>query len=476
MSTLYTPRDWQKPLSQHILDLPRCNVFAKPGMGKTSATLAALQMRGLTEDSFPALVIGPPRVANTVWSSEVDRWARFKGFKVAKVLGTADQRKKALSSGADIFTIHYGLLTWLVETLGGRWPFKTVVADESSRLKNTRAHFRTTKEGQKLVVQGGSKNAGALARAAKATPYWVNLTGTPSSNGLQDLYGQHWFIDFGASLGSSYSAFIARWFYQKRGTSAEQAVFLPYDHAFGEITERMRPYTLSLDPRDWFDIAEPRVVDIPVQLSAPVMKKYKQLQSDLVLEFGDDHRVTAANAAVVVNKLLQIASGHVYKNEGGAEWVHDEKLDALESLYENLNGAPLIVVYNFTADRDAILRKFPEARLLGKGAQQKATEDAWNAGKIPMLLLNPASAGHGLSLQHGGCDLCFYSTGWDAELYEQVIERIGPMRQMQSGYNRVVSVYRLLTKGTYDEIAADTVAGKITLQEAVMAVFKDATK
>lgn len=466
---LYIAREWQAPLTKHILDVPRANVFAKPGMGKTAGTLMALELRGLTEDSYPALVIAPPRVANTVWSNEVARWAQFNGLTVSKVLGDVNQRQAALSKKADIYTIHYGLLAWLAGYLGNRWPFKTVVADESSRLKNTRAHFRRSKAGVlKLVVQGGSKNAGALARYARATQYWINLTGTPASNGLQDLYGQHWFIDFGKTLGASYSAFSARWFYQKRGTSAEQGIFLPHAHAFDEITERMKPTTLALDPRDWFDLREPRVVDIEVELSEGVMKKYKAMHKVQVLKLSDEKNITAVNAGAMINKLLQMSGGYMYDNDGVPVFMHDEKLQALESLVENQCGAPLIVAYQFNADRDAILKRIKGARVLGKGAAQKQTEDDWNEGKIPVLLLHPASAGHGLSLQHGGCDICFYSTGWDAELYEQIIERIGPMRQMQAGYDRIVNVYRLLATGTYDGVAADRVAGKLSLQEALM--------
>jgi len=413
---LYEARPWQEPLTKHILAMPRCNVFAKPGMGKTASTLMALELRGLVADSYPALVVAPPRVANTVWSKEVEQWAQFRGLTVSKVLGNSQQRRQALSKKADIYTIHFGLLTWLAEYMDNRWPFKTVIADESSRLKNTRAHFRKSKDGtMKLVVQGGSKNAGALARYARATPYWINLTGTPASNGLQDLYGQHWFIDFGKTLGASYSAFSARWFFQKRGTSAEAGIFLPHAHAFDEITERMKPTTLSLNPRDWFDIREPRVVDIEVELSEGVMKKYRAMHNRMVLELSAEKNITAVNAGAMINKLLQMTGGYMIDNDGVPQFMHDEKLQALESLVENQCGAPLVVAYWFKADRDAILKRIPGARVLGKGNAQKQSEDDWNAGKIPVLLLNPGSAGHGLSLQYGGCDICFYSTGWDAE-------------------------------------------------------------
>lgn len=466
---LFNERPWQRPMIEMMTRHDRCNVFAKPGVGKTGSALMALEIRHTVERNYPVLVIGPKRVANTVWDSEVEKWAQFRHLRVAKILGTASERRAALNSRADVYTIHYGLLKWLVETLDGKWPFRTVIADESSRLKSTRAHFRYKKDGTRsLLVSGGSVNGGYLARNALRTPYWVNLTGTPASNGLQNLWGQHWFIDFGASLGNSYKAFTDRWFVQRRGTSAEQAVFEPMDHAFDEITTRIKPHTISLDPRDWFDLREPRVVDIMVELPPKAREQYRELHRTAVLKLSEEKTITAVNAGVITGKCLQLASGHIFDAGKVAHHIHDAKLEALDSLYENLAGAPLLVCYQFKPDRDAILKRFPEAQLLPSDHRQKQVEQAWNEGRVPMLVVHPASAGHGLSLQHGGCDIAFYGTGWDAELYEQVIERIGPMRQMQSGYDRVVSVYRILASKTFDQRAADTVAGKITLQDAVM--------
>lgn len=469
MSQVFTERPWQKPMIEIATRLDRCNIFAKPGMGKTSAALMALEIRSMVDDAYPVLAIGPKRVANSVWSSEVEKWAQFNHLRVARILGTQAERVAALNSKADIYTIHYGLLKWLVETLDGKWPFRTVIADESSRLKNTRAHFKRLKSGKlKLYVQGGSINAGYLARNALRTRFWTNLTGTPASNGLQNLYGQQWFVDYGAALGNSYSAFTNRWFYQRRGTSAEQAVFEPFDHAFDEITQRIKPNTISLDPRDWFNIQKPHEVDIMVDLPDKLMKQYREFHREAKLKLSEEKYITAVNAGVLTGKCLQFANGHMFDEKKIAHHIHDEKLDALDSLIENQNGAPLLLCYQYIPDREAIMKKFPFARLLPSDHRQKAVEDEWNTGRIPLLVVHPASAGHGLSLQHGGCDIAFFGTGWDAELYEQVIERLGPMRQMQSGYDRVVNVYRLLVRGTYDMRAADTVAGKITLQDAVM--------
>lgn len=472
---IFVPRPWQQPIIGHITQHDRCNVFARPGMGKTAATLASLDALALTTDVWPALVVAPMRVANSVWSAEVARWAQFKGLRVSKVLGTREAREAALRAPADLYTIHYGLLQWLIGHLDGRWPFRTTIADESTALKSQRCSYQRHKESGKIFFRsGGSSNAAALASVARKSKHWINLTGTPAPNGLQDLWGQHWFVDFGSALGGSYTAFTDRWFYQKRGTSKEAAVFEPLPHAYDEITERIRPTTISLDPRDWFDLREPRFVTKRAELPEHLMKQYRKLHRDAFVQLTTGGVIDAVNAGVKTLKCTQYSSGNVLDEHGKLHHVHDLKPDLLEELVEGLGGAPLIVVYHFRADLDAIQRRFPKAVLLPSGEKQKAVEDAWNAGKIQMLVLSAQSAGHGLNLQHGGCDICIYTPTWNLEHYEQVIERIGPMRQMQAGYNRVVSVYALTVAGTFDEIIAERLRTKSSVQEAVMRATRHA--
>jgi SNF2 family DNA or RNA helicase len=467
---IFVPRDYGRLITRHIQDHPRCNVFASPGIGKTVSTLVALDVLALTADTFPLLVLGPKRVANSVWSREVAKWAQLRHLRVVKLTGTAAERRAALRSGADIFTIHYGLLKWLTEELQGRWPFKTVIADESTRLKGQRCSYRKHPKTLKTsFYAGGSINAAELARVAHRSSRWVNLTGTPAPNGLKDLWGPHWFIDYGASLGHSYDAFTRRWFMQRRGTSAEQSVFDPLPHAHDEITSRIAPTTVSLNAYDWFDCERPREVVIDVELSDTVMKQYRKLHNEAVLKLSEEVTITAVNAGVITNKCLQLASGHLFDENRVAHHIHDEKLDALESLFESQCGAPLLVGYSFTPDRDAILKRFPQAELLPSDDKAQAeVEDRWNRGLIPMLVVHPASAGHGLNLQYGGCDLCFYSQTWDLELREQLIERIGPVRQMQAGLNRVVNVYNLIAERTFDKVVFDRSLSKATVQQAIM--------
>lgn len=463
----FIPRSPQIVMIEHMTTHERCNVFASPGIGKTGATVASLDAIALAVDTWPALVVGPLRVANSVWDREVEKWAQFRGLRVVKILGTEVERIAALKRPGEIYTIHYGLLHWLHVTLDGKWPFKVVVPDESTRLKHQRCSFQMSKLGKKTLRIAGSKNASALMRYAPRTERWFNLTGTPAPNGLKDLWGQHWPIDFGLSLGRSYTAFTDRWFYQRRGTSAEAAVFEPHKHAHAEIMERIAPVTVSLNAYDYFDVEKPREVDLEVELSDKLMKDYRKLHAEAALKLSEETTITAVNAGAVTNKCLQFASGHVYDAQKNVHFIHNEKLDRLDSLRENLNGAPLLVAYAFLPDRDAILKRFPDAELLPSDARQKEVEDRWNAGKIPMLVVHPASAGHGLNLQWGGCDICFYSMTWDAELYEQVIERLGPIRQMQAGFHRVVSVYRILVKGTFDTVVAKRMSGKMAIGEAI---------
>lgn len=472
----FQPREYQSMIIKHATANDRCNIFASPGMGKTVSTLTALTLREFVTDGFPALVLGPKRVANSVWHREVGKWAHTRGLRVSRVIGTPAERIAALRAPADIYTTHYGLLTWLHEYIqanGGKWPFKTVIADESPRLKGQRCSFRKhPKSGKTSLYLAGSSNAAALARYAPRTPYWMNLTGSPASNGLKDIWGPHWYIDFGKTLGHSYDAFTRRWFMQRRGTSAEQATFDPLPHAHDEITSRIAPVTIALDAYDWFDCEVPREVDMTFDLSEKVMKQYKKLHEEAVLKLSEEKTITAVNAGVITGKCMQLASGHIFDDDGIAHAIHEEKLELLDSLVTSLNGAPLIVAYQFTPSRDAILKRFKYAELLPSDGRQQDVEDRWNAGKIPMLVVHPQSAGHGLNLQHGGSDLCIFTPGWDYELYQQIIERIGPVRQMQAGYERIVSVYRLIANRTFDRVVVDRIASKATVQQAVMETLR----
>lgn len=471
---IFVPRKYQEMMIDHMQRLPRCNVFASPGAGKTASTLAALDILSLVDDNvFPALVVGPKRVVNQVWSDEVDDWAQFQGLRVSKMLGTKNQRHDALFKPADIYTINPANLQWL--DAQGYWPFKTVVCDESTLIKNHRVHFQKTRTGKTAMYVTGAKGPRALVKHAKDVKRWINLTGTPTPNGLEDLWGQQWPIDFGAALGPTHSFFMQTYFRPAWGSSEEHRKMELLPGAKDRILDRIAPTSLVVDAYDWFDISRPIVNDMMVRLPAGAMAAYRKMHADSVLELADmldgGVEVTAVNAGSMVMKCRQIASGHIRDDAGVWHTVHDAKLDALDELRESLNGQPLLVAYWFKADAAAIQARFKDAVLLPNNSSQKEVTSKWNNGKVKMLLVHPQSAGHGLNLQHGGNHLCFYTVDWNAEYYEQVIERIGPTRQAQGGYNRPTFVHRLIADNTWEKLVAAAVEGKITFSNAVKAAL-----
>ncbi len=450
----YSPRPYQTIASQFIIEQQRCNLWLPMGMGKTASVLAALDMLWLAGSTLhPALIIAPKRVAQTTWPDEVRKWDDFHNMKVSPILGTPKERATALRRKADIYTINYENLPWLVEQTGKDWPFKFVVADESTRLKSFR-------------LRGGSVRARALAKVAKLTGRWVNLTGTPAPNGLKDLWGQNWFVDSGHRLGKSYTAYINRWFDENPYTYT----VTPKLAADEEILERLADVTISLRVEDWLELPELVHAQVPVELPPAARKHYAAMERELFIEL-DKGGIEAANAGVRSSKCLQIASGAVYDEDKHWHDLHSAKVEALRDVVAEAAGAPVLVSYWFKFDREKILKAFPSARVL---ETEQDIRD-WNAGKIPVMLAHPASAGHGLNLQDGGNILVYYSQTWDLELRQQILERIGPTRQKQAGHDRPVFVYDLVALNTLDEEARDRVSGKMTVQEALMAARRRRT-
>lgn len=447
----FEPREYQKIAADFLLSNPRCGLFAVPGMGKTSTTymlLDWLMMAG--SNFFPALVIAPKRVALQVWPFEVKKWDAFCDLKVIPVLGSTREREDALLRRGDVYVINYDNLQWLVNRFKNKWPFRIVICDESTKLKN----FRLNK-------QGGAR-AGALGEIVDKTGRWINLTGTPCPNGLKDLWGQMWFIDKGSRLGRTYTDFMDRWFRMDIYTKKIQ----PLRYAQEEIHSAIADCTLALRAEDWFDIEKPKFVERPIDLPAEARAKYDSMEDTYWMEVGDRFKtdIEAMNAMVKSLKLIQTASGMVYDAAKVPHEIHDLKLEELESIRDEMGGENLLVVYHFKADRDRILKRFPEARTL----DDKSTEDEWNAGKIPMLLVHPQSAGHGLNLQYGGRTVIFFTNTWNLEYRQQVIERLGPTRQAQSGFKRTVLIYDIIARETIDIEVMMTLTGKASVQDALM--------
>ena len=468
----FTPRPYQKLILDFVFTHPRCNVWAGMGMGKTSVSIAAFDALRVFGEATRALVIAPKRVATSTWANEVAKWQEsFGHLTVAVCIGTPKQRLDALGSGADITCINYDNLEWLVEAVGDNWQWDMVIADEATRLKGLRISLQKSTKGKEFLTGQGSVRAKALAKVAfKKVKRWVNLTGSPAPNGVQDLWGQNWYVDKGQRLGSSFSAFESRWFRNVQNSSGYSSLE-PLKHAQPEIEAALKDITITIDPKDWFNIEKPIEHIVLVDLPPKARQIYDDLESKLFAEINE-HEVEVFNAAARSNKCLQIGSGVVFVNPESREWVdlHDEKIDALRSIVEETNGEPLLVAYQFVPEKEKIVKAFPKAKVLNNDPKMI---DDWNKGKIPMLIVHPASAGHGLNLQDGGRILVDFSTGWNLEYDEQVIERIGPTRQLQSGHNRAVYRYRIVAKDTIEQT---TVLPRLITKATVQDALKDAMK
>ena len=455
----FTPREYQQPVIDHILDVSRDAVWAGMGMGKTVSALTALDILEITEPG-PALVLAPLRVAASTWPDEATKWAHLRNVEVSAVVGTPEERRAALKRPATIYATNYDNLPWLVEHFGDKWPFRKVVADESTKLKSFR------------LRQGGVR-AQSLARVAHyKVDRFIELTGTPSPNGLQDLWGQAWFLDKGVRLGRSFEAFKARWFQSIQVGNDRHAVRLePLPFAQEQIEDRMRDLCLSLDARDYFDISQPIVNVIRVELPAKARRLYKDMEREMFLALECGTEVEAFNAASKTIKCLQLANGAIYTDDMCSAFaeIHDAKLQALEDVVEEAAGMPVLVAYHFKSDLARLQRAFPKGRALDKDPQ---TIRDWNAGKIPVLFAHPASAGHGLNLQDGGNILAFFGLNWNLEERLQIIERIGPTRQAQAGHNRPVFIHNIVAADTVDELVLARVDSKREVLDLLLEAMK----
>jgi SNF2 family DNA or RNA helicase len=468
----FTPRPWQVPIMDHAIDLHRGGIWAGMGLGKTTAALTATDYMLLAgEISGPTLVTAPKLVANQVWPDEARKWHQLRHVEVQPIAGTKAQRIAALRNpNASVFTVSYDNLPWLREHLEEtrtRWPFPQVIADEATKLKGFR-------------IKQGSVRAHSLAKSAhREVTRFTELTGTPSPNGLKDLWGQIWFLDHGRRLGTTYESFKLRWF--QRALSGYGIEPLPF--AFDEIQRLLKDICLSVDIRDYIDIREPIVSTIYVDLPGRARAMYDSMEEEFFAQI-EGHEIEALNAAAKSMKCLQIANGAVYveterqEDSTGPEMhrfveVHDVKIQALESVIEEFNGTPLLVAYHFKSDLKRLLRAFPHGRRLDDNPR---TIREWNEGLIPLLFAHPRSAGHGLNLQDGSNVLVFFGHNWDLEGFLQIIERIGPVRQMQAGHDREVYLIHIVARDTIEEVVMERMSGKKSLQDLLLEAMKKRRK
>lgn len=470
----FVPHNYQRHGIHHLATNPRCALWAKPGMGKTPMVLAALDLL-LTFGAIepPILVIATKRIADRTWANEAAKWNDFKHLTVVRIKGDAAKRAECLKQHADIFTANYEQLPWLVEHLGEDWPFKVVIADEATKLKNLRCSVRRTRAGSEYLKseKGSNSRATALARVAftKVTHLW-ELTGSPSANGLLDLWGQAFLLDKGQRLGYTFGMYQQRWFERvMRHSNDQYGEIRALPNAQKAITSRLSDLCYAIDPKDWFDLKEPITRTIDVDLPPDVAVKYKQMERTMFAEINGEE-IDVFTAAAKTMKCRQLASGTIYVDENGRyEVVHTEKITAIEEIYNECGGTPLLVAYNFKSDRDMMLKNL-------KGCVDIATPEGFEAfmkGDARYGIGHPQSVGHGIDgLQNVTNVIVFYSSDFNLEYREQMLERIGPTRQFQSGFERPVYVYDLVTKNTVDELIQQRIVTKCSVQEAVMAAMK----
>lgn len=458
----YEAKEYQGLIVNFMHEHDRCAVWAGMGLGKTSAVLTHIDQQLMMGFDKPKLVIAPLLVAKTTWEDEAMKWDHLRGIRVVPIVGNELERRRAMATKAEVYTTNYEQIPWLVEYWGDRWPYEDVISDESTKLKN----FRTRQGGQR--AQALSKVVHTKIRR------FIELTGTPAPNGLKDLWGQIWMLDAGKRLGRTYSAFVDRWF--KIPGYGNDKTPQPFEHSEREIHAALKDICLTINASDWVDLKEPIVVNKYVPIPPRARELYQKMEDEFFFEL-EGHEIEAANAAVKSGKLLQICNGAVYVDPDTEsdddpratlfKEVHDAKIQALESIVNEASGMPVLVAVNFKSDAVRLTKAFPKGKVL-TSANGHLLMPLWNEGKIPLMFTHPASAGHGLNLQDGGNILVFFGLGWNLEHRLQVIERIGPMRQLQAGYDRPVFIYNIVAKGTIDELVLERMDGKKSVQDILL--------
>ncbi len=440
----YKPHDYQNYASEFIIKNPYCGLILDMGLGKTVITLSALWE--LILDYFTVgrvLVIAPKRVAEDTWSREFMKWDHLAGLKISKVLGTKQQREDALKAEADIFIINRENVAWLVEN--HTWNFDTVVIDELSSFKSNKAQrFK------------------ALKKVRPQIQRMIGLTGTPSPNSLIDLWPQMYLLDMGERLGRYITGYRERFFVPDKRNKEIIYSYKLRPGAEQKIYSLISDICISMKACDYLQMPERIDTKVEVAMSDKEQKFYEQLENDMVLTVGEDE-LDAVNAAALSNKLSQMANGAVYDENKKVIPIHERKLDALEDLIEAANGKPVLVAYWFKHDKDRIKQRFDVREI----DTAKDIAD-WNEGKIPVALIHPASAGHGLNLQDGGSTVIWFGLTWSLELYQQLNARL-----WRQGQQNTVVVQHLITKGTVDEDVMKALerkdAGQSALIDAVRA-------
>lgn len=420
----YKPHSYQEYAIKYIEAHPISALLIDMGLGKTSITLTAI--RNLLFDSFEVckvLVIAPLRVAKNTWTDEIKKWEHLNALTYSLIIGNENERLSALNKKADIYIINRENVDWLVNKSGYKFDFDMVVIDELSSFKNHQ-----------------SKRFKSLMKVRPLVKRIVGLTGTPSSNGLMDLFAEFKILDMGKRLGYFIGQYRNTYFKPDKMNGPIVYSYKPLPNAENAIYEKISDITVSMKANEYLKMPELVTSNYVAELSDSEKNQYDRMKKSLVLEITDGE-ITASNAASLSNKLCQLSNGAIYDDEQNIVEIHNRKLEALEDIIESMNGKPLLVAYWYRHDLERIKKRFSVREI-------KTSEDIsdWNDGKIPVALIHPASAGHGLNLQNGGSTLVWFGLTWSLELYQQTNARL-----YRQGQKNTVVIQHIITKGTIDE-------------------------
>ena len=462
----YIPKQMHRAAIEFLLQHPRAGLAASPGLGKTAVVETVIkQLLEKRPEKRVLIVVTKKILVSEGWQREAEKWDHLSGLKVVPISGTPANRKRILDHLPQVSVVNYELIPWLLEQTFDRWPWDLVVCDESHKLKKYNGSWFGGKP-RKRDHQGNLVPAKpGLRHVAGRTARWINLTGTLSPNSIQDVWSQTALLDGGARLGPNITAFRNRWMHQGRDGFSWQA-----NPGAAEAVGRLLSDTwLSLQAKDFLDLPPVIYNTVPVPLEPNHSKAYRFLEDEFFLRLTQGEVIEAANAAVLSGKLMQFCQGFLYDDAAGWTDIHNAKLDALADLLEEID-RPVIVAYQFKADLARLQARFPQA-VHFTGSPE--TIRAFGAGEIPILLIHPGSAAEGVEgLQAGTDTLIFYCMTWNAGQHDQVIERIGPTRQLQAGHPRPVTIHYLAVQNSVDLLAIKRVRDKLTVQEILTQAAK----
>ena len=447
---IYEPYPYQQYCAARIVADAAVGLFLDMGLGKTVITLDAINT--LRYDRWAVqrvLIIAPKKVAEGTWTKEAQKWEHLRHLRISAVLGSQQKRLRALATPADIYVINRDNVAWLVDYFKNAWPFDMVVLDESSSFKNSQ-----------------SKRFKALKLVRSRINRLVELTGTPASNGLIDLWAQIYLLDGGARLGRTLGQYRERFFDPDKRSRTQIFSYTPKDGSMEYIQQAIGDICVSMKAEDYLNLPDRMFDDVPVVLDDKARKAYRQLERDLLLDL-DEGQITAASAGVLTGKLLQLCNGAVYDSEKRPLAIHNCKVEAFLEVLEQLNGQHCLVFYNFQHDRDRLLAALEPLGLRVRVYQSAADEDAWNAGEVDVLLAHPASCAYGLNLQSGGHHIVWFGLTWSLEQYEQANKRLH-----RQGQRHPVIVHHLVVQGSMDEDVIESLRAKGDTQEALMDALK----